>query len=132
MERPGLRAKNWETREDVRSTHREKGINNQSDTAPLNYGTADSILCSRRLCLKTELLASPSLDDVLDTPLEIHRLGLSRRWVNDTPDPYIKLVGRDIYETVSPTHKRLQEELKAAGRIFPSTRLRGKDGCNCK
>ena len=59
------RAKNWETREDVRSTHREKGINNQSDTAPLNYGTADSILCSR-LCLKTELLASPSLDDVLD------------------------------------------------------------------
>ena len=131
MERPGLRAKNWETREDVRSTHREKGINNQSDTAPLNYGTADSILCSR-LCLKTELVASPSLDDVLDTPLEIHRLGLSRRWVNDTPDPYIKLVGRDIYETVSPTHKRLQEELKAAGRIFPSTRLRGKDGCNCK
>ena len=69
---------------------------------------------------------------MLDTPLEIHRLGLSRRWVNDTPDPYIKLVGRDIYETVSPTHKRLQEELKAAGRIFPSTRLRGKDGCNCK
>ena len=68
--RPGLHAKTWETREGLHSAHSEKRLlNNRSNTAPLTYGTANTILRSR-FSLKTELSASPSSDDAPHTPLK--------------------------------------------------------------